>query len=184
MADDTSIEDVEEGDLENESFPGVPESVEKFSAWTNKTAVRGTFNIAFPWVGGSVIVKWPASGRQAMLEIAAVCFALAIVVPATMYIIFVGASSENISSFGRLVGSSTSSGAHKPDEYRAPERIQVKTNDGIEIIEACPPCAETDCGEDCPCPTCPMCPPPIMCPPSADAAAAEKVAPLSQTPIL
>ena len=180
MSDDTQprddldkCDDVDkEEELDNETFPGAPEVVGRISAWTNRTAVRGLFNITFPWVGGSVCVKWPASGRQAMLEIVAVCLALVLVVPLSMYIIFVGAVPENISSIGRLVGSS-SLNSDKPDEYRAPERIQVKTDDGIEIIEACPPCPDPECSEDCPCPACPLCLPQISLSPQPDASAAK-----------
>ncbi len=166
---------------ENEPFPGMPEAVQKASAWTNKTPVQGKFEISFPWVGGSVCVKWPASGRQAMIEIGVACLAFMLIIVPVAYILFVGATPENLSSFGRIVSSSGDAG--KPSDYRPPERIQVKTNDGIEIIEACPPCEGTDCSEDCPCPPCPVCPviaPAVPIPPRLDAGpdAKAKTAPL------
>ena len=165
----------EDGADENETFPGMPESLQKASAWTNKTPVQGKFEISFPWVGGSVCVKWPASGRQAMLEIGVACLAFMLIIVPVAYILFVGATPENLSSFGRIVSSSGDAG--KPSEYRAPERIQVKTNDGIEIIEACPPCEDPDCNEDCPCPACPLCLPayPPPSPPRLDAGPDAKI---------
>lgn len=162
--DDPDVEDTkpsEEG-VENESFPGVPESVSRFSAWTNRTAVHGTFEIKFPWIGGNVCVRWPSSGRQAMLEIAVACLAFLVVVPLSLYIVFVGAVPENISRFGQMVRSARSASSEtKPDQYRPPEQLQVHTDDGIELIEVCPPCPETNCEEDCPCP---ICPPPVSYP--------------------
>jgi hypothetical protein len=168
--DDTDCDDEPEAslpkeDVENESFPGAPESVSRFSTWTNRTAVKGNFEIKFPWIGGNVCVKWPASGRQAMLEIAVACFAFLIVVPLALYIIFVGAVPENISRFGQMVRSARATSSDgKPEQFRPPEQVPIQTNDGIEIIEVCPACPDPDCEEDCPCPPCPICPPPTSYP--------------------
>lgn len=157
-------------DLEDESFPRAPEAIQRVSAWTNRTVVKGDFTIRFPWVGGNVCVQWPASGRQAMLEIAVACAAFLVVVPLALYIIFVGAVPENISRFGQMVRRASGG----KDELRAPTKVPVKTDDGIEIIEVCPPCGPPNCDRECPCPACPIQAPCPVCP----TVAAPKLAPL------
>lgn len=121
-----------------------------------RTETKGLVELEVPWVGGRIKTTWPATNRSIMVVICALLCMLTVVVPACCYIIFMGANPENLSSFGELFSSG---------EMRKPEKVQVKTGNGIEMIEVCPPCAEPDCG-DCmdqcpicpPCPTCPACP--------------------------
>ena len=100
--------------------------------------VKGRFEIAFPWVGGSVRVKWPATGLHALIAIGVACLTFLVVVPTSLYIIFVGAVPENISRFGQLVRSNTY--GTKPDQYRPPEKVPINTNRGVEYVDLCPPC--------------------------------------------
>lgn len=123
--------------------------------WSYRDVVRGIFKFVFPWFGGPVEIEWPASGRQAMITMCVVVPMVCLTAMTCCYIIFVGAVPENISRFGQMV---TRSIANKPEPYRAPEQVPVKTNDGIEIIEVCPP---VNCDQDCPCAECP---PPVPCP--------------------
>lgn len=118
--------------------------------WSYRTKVAGLFKFLFPWFGGNVSIEWPTSGRQAMLTICVVVPAVCLTIMVEGYTIFVGATPENISSFGRIVRNDDD----KPEKLRAPERVPVKTDDGIEIIEVCPPCEE-----------CPPCPVQMPCPP-------------------
>jgi len=144
-------------DDEDNSWYEEPEDFPKRrKTWTNRTPVRGKFKISFPWFGGPVNVEWSASGRQAMLEIVAACVSFV----AICYIIFVGATPENISRVGQVMARRATDGEHKPNEYRAPEKVPVQTSDGIEIIEVCVPNCDRDCGECLPCPAqipCPSC---------------------------
>jgi hypothetical protein len=132
-----------------------------------RTDTKGLVQLEVPWVGGRIKTTWPATNRSVMVVICTLLCMLTVVVPACCYIIFMGANPENLSSFGELFGSS---------EMRKPEKVQVKTGNGIEMIEVCPPC-DRDCREcmgECPvCPTCPVCP---VCPTVAPAL--EKTAPL------
>jgi hypothetical protein len=123
--------------------------------WTTRTKARGSFELCFPWVGGNVTVKWPATGRQAMLEIAVACLVCVVVVPVSLYIVFVGAVPENISRFSQMVRHEAEKSEESETTFRLPERYPIETDDGIEIIEACPPCPPPPLPP--PCPLCPDC---------------------------
>ena len=121
-----------------------------------RTETKGLVELEVPWVGGRIKTTWPATNRSVMVVICAMLCMLTIVVPACCYIIFMGATPENLASFGQLLG-----------EGRKPDKVPVKTGDGIKMIEVCPPCPEQscdDCMDQCPicpvCPTCPTCPAP------------------------
>ena len=68
-----------------------------------------------------------------------------------MAVILVWVPAENLTSLGEIIG-------RKDADARAPVKARVETDDGIEIIEVCPP---PDCDRDCPClcPNCPVCTP-------------------------
>lgn len=123
---------------------------------TERTESRGSVKIKIPWFGGFLEFEYPGTNRSVMIEICALFCMMAIVLPLCCYIIFVGAPVENIVGFGNLIS------RREHSEARKPEQVQVQTDDGIEVVELCPPCPE--CADDLEeCPTCPICPPPMPC---------------------
>lgn len=138
----------------------VSKSNKKKIPLTERTETRGLVKVKIPWFGGHFEFEFPGTNRSVMIVICAMFCMLTLIIPLCCYIVFVGAVPENISRFSQMVRRSAEG---KPDNYREPEQVQVKTDSGIEIIEVCPPCALGDCEEDCPCPLCPPCPVQVPC---------------------
>jgi hypothetical protein len=94
-----------------------------------RTETRGLVELKFPGLEAS----FPATNRSIMMILVA-CFAsLTIVIPVCFYQIF-NARPESLETVGDIIGG------------RKPEKVPVRTDDGIEMIEVCPPC-----------PRCPSC---------------------------
>ena len=156
---------------DNDYYEEVDETLwKKRPPLTERTDTKGLFKFAFPWIGGNVTAEWPATNRSAMVSIGLVCSMIVVVLPLCCYLIFVEASAENLERFGSMIS--------RRDDSRKPEKIPVHTDDGIEIIEVCPPCEL----EDCNCPDCPMCPPPPVCQCMAPSVP-EKIAPVDEPTI-
>ena len=125
-----------------------------------RTSTRGDVELKFPGFEAT----FPATNRSIMIIVCVLFCTLTIVVPSVVYLL-VSASPEALEGVGQLFG-----GDNKP---REPVQVPVETDEGIEIIEVCPPCPDWDrgqceeeygaCGVECPqcppCPTCPACPP-------------------------
>jgi hypothetical protein len=121
-----------------------------------RTTSRGLVELKFPGFEAT----FPATNRSIMIIVCVLFCTLTIVVPVVVYL-FVSADPETLAGVGHLLGTD-----EKP---REPVKMPVKTDDGIEIIEVCPPCPDWDqeqceerfgeCGVICPqCPVCPACP--------------------------
>lgn len=124
-----------------------------------RTETRGLVELKFP----GFEANFPGTNRSIMVIVCALFCAMTIIIPVVVYL-FVSADPETLQGVGHLLGTD-----RKP---REPVKMPVKTNDGIEIIEVCPPCPDWDreqceerfgvCGVDCPqCPVCPVCPPQV-----------------------
>jgi hypothetical protein len=121
-----------------------------------RTDTRGLVRVKIPWLAGHFEFEFPGTNRSVMIIICTMFCMLTFVLPACCYIIFVGADAENIERFGNMIMRQDHSDARKP------EQVPVQTDDGIEIMELCPPCP--DCVEDLEeCPQCPVCPPQLPC---------------------
>lgn len=88
-----------------------------------RTSSRGTVTLSFPGLEAS----FPATNRSIMLIIISFLVAITIILPTCFYEIF-SATPESLESVGTIFGA------------RKPEKIPIQTDNGIEIIEACPPC--------------------------------------------
>lgn len=138
--------------MSNESSPA-----EKKPPITERTESRGNVRVKVPWLAGHFEFEFPGTNRSVMIIICAMFCMLTFVLPTCCYIIFVGASAENIERFGNMIS------RRDHFESRKPEPTPVANAQGeIEIVELCPPCPE--CADDLEeCPVCPMCPPQLPC---------------------
>jgi len=102
------------------------------------TDSRGEIELKLP----GIEVRMPATNRSAMIVAAVVAFSFGLLA-LSLAVLLVWAPAENITSLGDLIG--------KGDERR-PERVPVQTDDGIEIVEVCPPCPVCECPLPAPCP--------------------------------
>ena len=128
-----------------------------------RTDTRGLVELKFPGFEAT----FPGTNRSIMVIVCTGICALVIIVPVCFYQVF-SADPEALETVGSIFG-----GDEKP---REPVKMQVQTDDGIEIIEVCPPCQDWNldqceehfgqCGAGCPqCPQCQVCPlpaPPAM----------------------
>jgi len=94
-----------------------------------RTETRGNVELKFPGLEAS----FPATNRSIMVIIIAGMIALTVIVPVCFYEIF-NARPEALETVGDIIGG------------RKPEKVPVRTDDGIEMVEVCPPCPR--------CPTC------------------------------
>lgn len=94
-----------------------------------RTDTRGIVELKFPGLEAS----FPATNRSIMMIIIAGMVMLTIIVPVCFYQVF-NARPEALETVGDIIGG------------RKPEKVPVRTSDGIEMIEVCPPCPR--------CPTC------------------------------
>lgn len=106
---------------------------------TERTSTRGMVDLKFPRLEAS----FPATNRSVMVIIIALLMAMTVIVPVCFYEIF-NAEPEALETVGDILGG------------RKPEKVQVRTDDGIEMIEICPPCPR--------CPTCEEVESPAMTP--------------------
>jgi len=141
-----------------------PVAKEKKLPLVERTTSRGTVDLKFPGFEAT----FPGTNRSVMIIIVAGICALVIILPVCFYQVF-SADPEALERVGDILGSD--------DKPREPVKVPVKTNDGIEIIEVCPPCPDwsrEECEErygacecpDCTCPQCPTCPAPAPAPPA------------------
>jgi len=125
-----------------------------------RTETRGLVELKFPGFEAT----FPGTNRSVMVIIVSLFLALVIIIPVCFYQVF-SASPEALETVGSIFGSD--------DKPREPVQMPVKTDNGIEIIEVCPPCTDwtpEQCEErygeyqECPvcqdCPVCQVCPPP------------------------
>jgi hypothetical protein len=84
-------------------------------------------------------VTFPATNRSIMIIAIAGFVAFTLVVSVCSYEVF-NARPEALEEVGEIIGG------------RKPEKVSVRTDDGIETIEVCPPCPLC---EDYVCPACP-----------------------------
>lgn len=96
---------------------------------TERTTSRGTVDLKFPGLEAS----FPATNRSIMVILIAAFAMIIIVVPVCFYEVF-NARPESLETVGDILGG------------RKPDKVPVRTDDGIEMIEVCPPCPR--------CPTC------------------------------
>lgn len=107
-----------------------------------RTESRGTVELKFPGLEAS----FPATNRSAMMIIIAGMIALTIIMPVCFYQVF-NARPEALETVGDIIGG------------RKPEKVQVRTEEGIEMIEVCPPCPRCPTCEEMDCPPRPPTPP-------------------------
>lgn len=165
---------------EDEDDLGWYEEVDDFPKGTpivERTTTRGDIELDVPIVGGGhARFRIPATNRSAMIILCCLfcCVTLIVALGLTVTIWLIASGDpENISRLTSVLGRDDS----KPEEFQAPERVPVKTDDGIEIIEVCR-CPPPDCDEECPC-DCAVpvpCPAKVMAPPPL----LEKAEPLPQ----
>lgn len=92
-------------------------TTEEKTPFVENTDSRGIVDMKFP----GFEVSFPCTNRSIMI----IAIAFFVMLSVTCYIIFTQASVENVRSFGEIFGAK-------------PEKVQVQTDDGIEIIEAYP----------------------------------------------
>jgi len=120
---------------------------------------KGLVDLKFP----GFEAKFPGTNRSVMVILCTLICALVIMVPTCFYLVF-SADPEALQEVGEFFGE------EKP---REPVKMPVQTDNGIEIIEVCPPCQDwshEECEErygacECPacnCPQCPTCPAPAV----------------------
>lgn len=133
--------------------------------FVERGGAKGHLELKFP----GFEARWPATSRSAMLIVACFFAMLVVVILITAWQV-TSAPPETLERLGEVLGGD-----------RKPEKVQVKTESGIEVIEVCPPCPL------CPEPDCPACPPPPPCqclaplpPPSPFLPPAEKLAPAAE----
>ena len=120
-----------------------PPIIERTRSW-------GVVDLKFP----GFEAKFPGTNRSVMVMLCSIVAATALVilisVPVTI-LILMRAPEENVRTLTEVLSG-------KPEEHRQPVEVPIQTDDGIEIIEVCPPCERQDC--DCPTPICPtpICP--------------------------
>jgi hypothetical protein len=135
----------------------VPKKAPKPSL-VERTDSKGLVELKFPGFEAT----FPGTNRSTMVIIVAGICALVIIFPVCFYLVF-SADPRALESVGHLLSSE-----NKP---REPMKVPVRTEDGIEVIEVCPPCEDWSidqceerygaCGIECPvCPVCQTCPPP------------------------
>ena len=67
-----------------------------------RTESRGLVELSFPWVGGSVNLKFPATNRSIMVIAVSLMMAMTVILPTCCYIVFVQADAENIRSVNQM----------------------------------------------------------------------------------
>lgn len=96
--------------------------------FVERTNARGLVEMNFP----GFEICFPATNRSIMVIALGALAMITIVVPLCFYEVF-SARPESIESILTAFRSSS-------DKDRVPVSVPVKTDDGIEIIEVCPPC--------------------------------------------
>jgi len=139
----------------------MPAKKKKKLPLVERTDSRGLVELKFPGIEAT----FPGTNRSVMVVLCFGICALVIIIPVCFYQVF-SAEPESLERVGQILR-----GDGKP---REPVKMPVQTNNGIEMIEVCPPCPNCDemgCMDMCPisecqCPVCQPIPPPPLPTPS------------------